>query len=87
MILNFNQLAWEAPIHGSEYGYLPTDEYYNDIMNWLKTGTVRWQVKSENGIFTVRKEFDNSKYDVVVTYNSITGLIMWRFILHYVYEV
>lgn len=76
--INFNKLAWNAPKHGEEYGYLPTDEMYTTIIEWLKTGTKKWVTKSDN-ITTSRVNFSNSMYDAIVEYNPATKMISWTF--------
>lgn len=84
--LNFNQLAWEAPQHGDKNGYLPTDKYYQEICEWLKTGSEKYKIK-QNGEIIVRKSFENSQYDVIVTFVVETKMINWVFIKSNEYEV
>lgn len=84
--LNFNALAWEAPKHGDEYGYTPDDKYYQEICDWLSTGATRWKTRTNN-ITTVRKSFEDSIYDVVVTFNHTTKMISWIFRKCYEYAV
>jgi hypothetical protein len=84
--LNFNKLAWDSPNHDGEYGYLPTDKYYDEIVAWLKTGTKRWETTS-NGVTTVRMSVPNSVYDVIVNYNHKTKMISWIFRKQGVYQI
>lgn len=76
--INFNKLAWNAPKHGDVYGYVPTDEFYNEIINWLKTGTKRY-VNKVNGVTTTRVAMPNSIYDVIAEYTHKTKMISWTF--------
>lgn len=76
--LNFNELAWKAPKHGEEYGYTPTDEYYNDIIEWLKTGKKLYTVKGDK-ITTVRMEMPNVVHNVIVEFTHETKMVMWYF--------
>jgi hypothetical protein len=76
--INFNKLAWDAPKHGEVYGYIPTDKYYSEIIEWLKTGTKRYVTKGAK-VTTTRLSMPNSEYDVVVEYTHETKMISWIF--------
>ena len=78
MELNFNALAWNAPEHDGEYGYLPTDEYYTEICSWLRSLDTRYKTRTGN-VTTVRKSQRNCIWDVIVTYNHETKMISWIF--------
>jgi len=80
--LNFNKLAWDAPVRNGHVGYLPTDEYYKEIIEWLRTGNTIWKVKMTNDVIQVRKEFKGLEYDAVVEYTKSTGSVMWWFRRH-----
>lgn len=86
MDLNFNKLAWEAPKHGDTFGYLPTDEHYDEIMTWLKTGTKRWKVRDED-VTTRRLSMPDSVYDVIAEYNHKTHMVSWTFRHCTVFEI
>lgn len=76
--LNFNSLAWNAPKHGEEYGYLPTDKYYNEIVEWLKTGTKKYVTKGKEKTSS-RVTFPNSQYDAIVEFTHKTKMLSWTF--------
>jgi hypothetical protein len=85
--LNFNKLAWEAPVRNGQAGYLPTDEYYKEIIEWLRTGNTVWKVKMTNDVIQVRKEFKGLEYDVIVKYTKSTGSVIWWFRRHNEFRV
>lgn len=70
--LNFNKLAWNSPNHCGKFGYLPGDEYYYDIIDWLKTGEVGYKTfgkdASGDDITITGLVFEQEKYRVIVTY-------------------
>jgi hypothetical protein len=80
--INFNKLAWNAPKHGETYGYVPTDKYYNEIVEWLKTGTKKYVSKKVNGVTVSRVSFQNSEYDAIVEFIHATKMISWTFRKH-----
>lgn len=86
MTLNFNALAWEAPLHGDEYGYLPADEFYAEIIEWLKTGTTIWKSKTGNKS-SKRISFEGYTHDVIATYNHTTKMINWVFKAKGTYQI
>ncbi len=81
--INFNKLAWEAPKHGDKVGYLPTDKYYAEIVEWLKTGTKLYVEKTKQSdgtpVIISRVTFENSRYDAVITYVISTKMIAYIF--------
>ena len=89
--INFNELAWNAPKHGDKCGYVPTDEHYDDIINWLSSGTKLYveKCKQSDGTKAVisRVRFLDSPYDTVVTYLPETKLISWVYRKQNVFEI
>ena len=84
--LNFNELAWKTPLHDSSYvdtgvfEYRPTDKYYNEIIDWLKTAirTV-WTSRTDN-VTTKRLLMPDVPYHhVIAKYNHETKGISWLF--------
>ena len=81
--INFNELAWNAPTHGDRIGYIPTDKYYKEIVEWLQTGTKVWTEKTKYSdgtpVIISRITFKDSQYDAVVDYIPSTEIINWTF--------
>lgn len=88
---NFNELAYNAPRHGEKYGYIPSDDHYNEIIEWLKTGTKLYteKVKQFDGTSSIvsRVRFNGSEYDAVVTYIPETKMIAYNFRRSNAFEV
>ena len=94
--LNFNELAWRSPKHEAEgdsenlgFGYLPTDNHYQKIIEWLRSCAehgVVWQFRSGN-VTVKRMHIPESQYDVVVRFNHVTKMIDWVFRAPGCYEV
>lgn len=88
--INFNELAWKAPQHGDRFGYIPTDDHYDDIVAWLKTGTKRWTEKTRysDGTPVVKTRLSfGTQYDVVVDYIPETKMIAYVFRDHNKYSI
>lgn len=84
--INFNELAWNAPKHDDSYGYLPSDNFYTEIVEWLRQGTRLYRERVGN-ITTTRLSYSNSNYDVVATFDHSTKLIWWVFREQSSYEI
>lgn len=90
-MINFNELTWKAPTHNGRIGYIPSDKYYNDIVEWLKTGRKIWVEKTKYAdgtkVIKSRVHFENSRYDVIVDYIPETKMIAYTFREQNTYEV
>lgn len=74
-VLNLNVLSWEAPSKcGDTYGFIPGDEFYDEICSKLKSFKDRY--RSGN---VVRKIVPNSNYDIIATFYPETKMISWFF--------
>ena len=76
--INFNELAWKSPKHDGKYGYIPTDDMYEEIINWLKSGKELWREEKGN-LSQFRVTFKNSMYDVIAVLDRETDMISWIF--------
>ena len=74
---NPNKWAYEQP----ENGFIPGDEYYDKVVNWLKNDAAEkvYTYNTKNTIVT-RSNLKNSMYDVVVTYHKDTKGINYIFV-------
>ena len=82
--INWNEVAWNAPNHDGDYGYLPSDEMYPKICEWLKSGEVLWEAKGvdDKGRKVTSKRiapegWDN--YDVIADYTHETKMVSYIF--------
>jgi len=84
--LNFNALAWDTPEHNGRYEYQPTDKYYNEIVEWLRSAYEKmWEIANIRSV-TKRLCLNNS-WDVVATYYRDTKGISYIFREHNIFEV
>lgn len=87
-VLRLNKLAWESPSvyvksNGEEvHGFVPGDEFYDEIIAELKTYEDRWRDKN-----VVRKIIPNSEFDVVAIWYPEVKMINFFFQKSYEYCV
>jgi len=87
-VLHLNKLAWESPSvyvksNGEEVcGFVPGDEFYDEIIAELKTYKDRWRNKN-----VVRKIIPNSEYDIIASWYPEVKMISFYFQKSYEYCV
>lgn len=77
---NPNKWAYEQP----KNGFIPGDEYYNKVLNWLKNDATKevYTYSTKTTIIT-RRSLKNSIYDVIVTFHKTTKGIKYIFVNQY----
>ena len=73
-------LASLAPKHADGQGYLPTDEYYKQIMKWLNAGETLYNIKGKdkNGkeVEVSRLKYDKeSELSIIAKFYKETQMI------------
>jgi hypothetical protein len=84
--LNFNTIMWEAPEHDGDYGFIPGDKYYDEVVAWLRSLTFRYVANGTKKI-SKRLSIPNSDYDVLASWDRETGLINYVFMRRSSYSV
>lgn len=76
--LNFNEILWEAPEYEGVSGFLPSDKFYKEICEWLKSmkDVHRYKVDNETHVM---KEIPDSDYNVVASFNHENKMIHYHF--------
>ena len=91
--LNLNELAWESPSiytdqAGKEhYGFIPGDEFYNEIIDTFKSFPDVYREKFDGGAIIRKHWVGSDNYDILIKWYSEVKMISFYFQKSYEYRI